>query len=80
MMSAHAVMFGNPETGRPIPAEQINAVTCKTSDDPCHKIAATHHDEEPGMGLVEGFTDPLGDRYEKYRSDGMRNAGTSSAP
>lgn len=26
-MSTHAVMFGNPETGRPIPAEQINAVT-----------------------------------------------------
>lgn len=25
----HAVIFGKPETGRPIPAEQISAVACK---------------------------------------------------
>lgn len=25
--NTHAVMFGKPETGRPIPAEQIRAVT-----------------------------------------------------
>jgi hypothetical protein len=47
---------------------------------PVTTIAATHHDEQPGVRLVERFTDSLGDRYEKYRSDGMRNAGTSSAP
>jgi hypothetical protein len=27
-LSAHAVIFGKPETGNPIPAEQINAVAC----------------------------------------------------
>lgn len=28
---AHAVMFGNPETGRPMPAEQMRAVAFKVS-------------------------------------------------
>lgn len=59
----YAVIFGNPETGSPIPAEQINAVAFKSAFLRCNAVQCTDHDEQLWVRFAERVTDPLCDRY-----------------